>query len=196
METKSTREHLIDVGVRLMHGHGYGATGIKEILEFAQVPKGSFYHHFGSKEEFTDAVLERYAAHEMQRWESILNNAKLPPLKRLRRYFDELVKVYGQKGPIPGCLMGSLSLEIATQSNIIQKRLSISFGYWQHAIAAVLQSALDQKQLPSGTEPEALASFLLNSWQGAVVRSMAEKSNEPLRCFLHYAFDILLLMHN
>jgi len=192
METKSTREHLIDVGVQLMHGHGYGATGIKEILDSAKVPKGSFYHYFGSKEEFTGVVLERYAAREMQRWESILDNEKLPPLRRLRRYFDELVKVYGQKGPIPGCLMGSLSLEVASQSTAIQQLLSVSFGYWQHAIATLLQTAVEQKELPASTQPESLASFLLNSWQGAVVRSMAEKSNEPLRCFLHYAFDALL----
>jgi len=192
MGMKSTRERLIDVGVKLMHGHGYGATGIKEILDSAEVPKGSFYHHFGSKEEFTGAVLERYATTEMQRWESILNNEKLPPLRRLRRYFDELVKVYGQKGPIPGCLMGSLSLEIAGQSDSIQQRLSASFGYWQGAIASTLRGAVEQKELPASTDPESLASFLLNSWQGALVRSMAEKSNEPLRGFLHYTFDVLL----
>ena len=88
--------------------------------------------------------------------------------------------------------MGSLSLEVASQSTAIQQLLSVSFGYWQHAIATVLEAAVEQKELPASTQPESLASFLLNSWQGAVVRSMAEKSNEPLRCFLHYTFDALL----
>jgi len=176
-----------------MHGQGYGATGIKDILDSAEVPKGSFYHYFASKEEFTGAVLERYAQREMERWDTTLNNEKLSPMKRLRRYFDELVKVYGQRGPIPGCLMGSLSLEIASQSSPIQQLLSVSFGYWQAAIANALQAAVDQNELPASTDPKSLSAFLLNSWQGALVRSLAEKSNDPLRCFLHYTFDVLLV---
>jgi TetR/AcrR family transcriptional regulator, transcriptional repressor for nem operon len=189
---KSTRDHLIDAGLRLMREHGYYSTGLKEILDLAQVPKGSFYHYFVSKEEFTGALLERYAAREMEQWQGILNDEKYPPLKRLRRYFDELVNVYGQEGPFPGCLIGSLSLELANQSTSIQKLLSASFGYWQHAVAKVLQAAVDYNELPPHTQPESLAGFLLNNWQGAAVRSMAEKSNEPLKCFLYYTFDVLL----
>jgi AcrR family transcriptional regulator len=45
-----------------MRRHGYGATGLQEILHAAGVPKGSFYHHFHSKEEFTVALIERYVA--------------------------------------------------------------------------------------------------------------------------------------
>jgi len=56
MATKSTRDHLIDTGLKLMHQHGYNATGLTEILKAADVPKGSFYHHFGSKRELYNAV--------------------------------------------------------------------------------------------------------------------------------------------
>lgn len=48
MNAKSTREHLLHVGVRLMHQNGYNATGLSDILQAADVPKGSFYHHFSS----------------------------------------------------------------------------------------------------------------------------------------------------
>ena len=56
------RTHLIEVGLERMRKYGYGATGLQEILHQAGVPKGSFYHHFSSKEEFAAAVLERYGA--------------------------------------------------------------------------------------------------------------------------------------
>ena len=59
MTAKSTRDRLIDVGLELMHQNGYNATGLTEILNAADVPKGSFYHHFGSKEDFAAAALER-----------------------------------------------------------------------------------------------------------------------------------------
>lgn len=191
-EPKSTRDHLIDIGVELIHSHGYGATGLKEILDAARVPKGSFYHHFNSKEEFAAAAIERYAAREGLRCQSILGDIRLSPLKRLRRYFNELIRIAGPRGPIPGCLLGALSLEVAGQSTLLQKLLSGSFTRWQQAIASLLRLAIEQKELRRTADPDTLASFLLNSWEGALLRSIADKSDKPLNNFLHYAFDVLL----
>ncbi len=113
-------------------------------------------------------------------------------MKRLRRYFSDLVKIYGQKAAIPGCMMGRFSLEIAAESVQLRKRISASFDHWQHTIAAVIQQGVAQKELPAGTDPESLAGFLLNSWEGALLRSQAEKSNAPLETFMRYVFDELL----
>jgi TetR/AcrR family transcriptional repressor of nem operon len=122
----------------------------------------------------------------------VLGDATTSPLKRLRRYFGELMKIYGQKGAIPGCMMGRFSLEIAEESPQLRRRISGSFNHWQHTIAAVLRQAVAHKELAAGTDPEALAGFLLNSWEGALLRSQAEKSDAPLQTFLRYIFDGLL----
>ena len=192
MAAKLTREHLIDVGLELMHRHGYNTTGLTEILKAADIPKGSFYHHFGSKKDFAAAVLGRYVAHEGEHAATVLNDLKTSPLKRLRRYFNDLMKIYGQKGAIPGCMMGRFSLEMATESPQLRKQISASFAHWQQTIATVIQQAVAQKELPAGTDPESLAGFLLNSWEGALLRSQAEKSDEPLETFMRYVFDGLL----
>ena len=192
MATKSTRDHLIDVGVALMHQNGYNATGLTDILKAADVPKGSFYHHFGSKEDFAAAALERYGMRERAHAAAVLNDMTTPPLKRLRRYFSDLVKMYGQMGAIPGCMMGRFSLEIATENPELRKQISTAFAGWQHAIATVVEQAVTQKELPADTDPESVAGFLLNSWEGALLRSQAEKSDAPLETFMHYVFDGLL----
>ena len=192
MAAKSTREHLIDVGVGLMHQNGYNATGLTDILKAAGVPKGSFYHHFGSKEDFAAAALERYGMREREHAAAVLNDTTTPPLRRLRRYFGDLVKIYGQKGAIPGCMMGRFSLEIAEASPQLRKQISATFDHWQHTIATVIRQAVEEKELPAGTDTESLAGFLLNSWEGALLRSQAEKSNAPLETFLRYVFDGVL----
>ena len=191
MNAKTTREHLLDVGVELMHQNGYNATGLSDILKAADLPKGSFYHHFSSKEDFAAAALARYVAREGEHAASVLNDLKMPPLKRLKRYFTDLTMTYGQMGEIPGCMMGRFSLEMAAKSPQLRKLISTSFAGWQHKIAAVVQEAVEQKDLPSDTEPEPLAGFLLNSWEGALLRSQAEKSDAPLETFLRYALDAL-----
>src|SRR6516165_10177041 len=144
MSTKSTREHLLDVGVGLMHRNGYNATGLSDILKAADVPKGSFYHHFSSKEDFAAAALAQYVAHEVEHAASVLNDSRTPPLKRLKRYFTDLTKTYGQAGEIPGCMMGRFSLELAVESPQLRKQISVSFGVWQQKIAAVVQEAIEQ----------------------------------------------------
>ena len=192
MNSKSTREHLLEVGVGLMHQNGYNATGLSDILKAADVPKGSFYHHFSSKEEFAAAALAQYVAHEGEHAASVLNDSRTPPLKRLKRYFTDLTKTYGQAGKIPGCMMGRFSLEMAMESPQLRKQISMSFAGWQQKIAAVVQEAVEQKVLPRDTEPEPLAGFLLNSWEGALLRSQAEKSDAPLEVFMQIAFDQLL----
>ncbi len=188
----STRNHLIDIGLELMRKHGYGATGLQEILQAAGAPKGSFYHHFRSKEEFAAAVLERYFTLAAKHGQGVLNNTRHAPLKRLRRYFEELVQMAGQSAPIPGCLLGTLSLEVAEASPLLQSRLSFSFARWQAAVASVLREAVDKGELPKSTKPESLAGFVLNSWEGGLLRSQADKSDAPLKEFLRFVFDDLL----
>jgi TetR/AcrR family transcriptional regulator, transcriptional repressor for nem operon len=192
MAEQSTREQLINVGMKLMHEHGYNATGLTEILQAADVPKGSFYHHFGSKEDFAAAALERYVAREAEHGAAVLSDTKVTPVKRLKRYFTDLMKMYGQRGAIPGCMMGKFSLEIAAESPELRRQISESFAAWQEGIASVIREAVAQKEIPVKTDASSLAGFLLNSWEGALVRSQAEKSDEPLKVFLRYAFDVLL----
>ncbi|SEB49742.1 TetR/AcrR family transcriptional regulator [Terriglobus roseus] len=190
--SKSTRDHLIDAGLDLMRKHGYGATGLQEILNAAGVPKGSFYHHFRSKEEFTGAVVERYYTLAMEHAQKVLGNAHQAPLRRLRRYFEELIQVAGQSSPIRGCLLGSLSLEVAEASPLLQSCLTLSFTQWQAVVASVLREAMERGDLPKTTKPDSLAGFVLNSWEGSLLRSQADRSDAPLKDFLRFVFEALL----
>jgi TetR/AcrR family transcriptional repressor of nem operon len=192
MATLTTREHLIDVGLQLIHSTGYTASGVKQILDLANVPKGSFYHYFPSKEAFTQEVLSRYGTIETDRLEGFLSNRKLPPLKRLRKYFEALAAFYEQKNLTSGCLLGNLSLEIADHSPALQPVLSTAFDRWQQAIATTLREAVDRGDLPKSTKSDDLAAFLLSGWEGALVRMRADKSNKPLDNFIHFAFNVLL----
>jgi TetR/AcrR family transcriptional repressor of nem operon len=195
MTENTTREHLIDVGLELMHRNGYNATGLSEILKAADVAKGSFYHHFASKEDFAAAALEKYVAREREHAATVLSDSKTPPVKRLKRYFKDLVKTHGREAKIPGCMMGRFSLEMAAESSELRKRISTSFASWQQRIALVIHQAVEQGELPANTDSESLAGFLLNCWEGALLRSQAEHSDAPLDAFMRQVFDVLLKKH-
>src|SRR6187402_2464210 len=188
----TTREHLLEVGLRQLRSTGYTATGVKEVLDLAKVPKGSFYHYFPSKEAFVRELFERYAEQELARAQRLLSDTSTPPLKRLRHYFEELISVYGHRAEISGCLIGNMSLEVADHSPKLQGQLQSIYTYWQGDIADVLRQAIKRGDLKKSTKPDALAEFILNSYEGALVRMKAEQSDLPLQNFLYFVFDVLL----
>ncbi len=192
MESPDTRDRLLQVGLRRIHAMGYASTGVQEILDEADVPKGSFYHYFPGKEAFAKEVLELYVRRDYERAEKILGDGKAAPLKRLRRYFEELIAIYGPTAAISGCMLGNLTLEMADHSDSIQSVLRLSFSNWQNGVAGVLQEAMDRGDLAKSNKPQELASFLLNSYEGALLRSKADRSGKPLENFLHFAFNVLL----
>jgi TetR/AcrR family transcriptional regulator, transcriptional repressor for nem operon len=53
----------------------------------------------------------------------------------------------------------------------------------------VLREAVDRGDLAKSARPEMLAGFILNSWEGALLRAQADKSDAPLQDFLHIALD-------
>ena len=166
----STREQLIDVGLELMRRHGYGATGLQEILHLAHVAKGSFYHYFASKEEFAFAVIERYDAINAEHCRQFLGNTRLAPLNRLRRYFDDPdSNGRGSLRRFPDASSEISGLEVAGTSPLLQGRLSSGFAHWQSCVASVLREAVEKGDLRQSTKPEPLAGFLLNSWEGALL---------------------------
>jgi len=176
-----------------MQRKGYEETGLQEILAEAGLPKGSFYHHFGSKEEFGKEVIGRYAAREAERCECVLSEGKGTPIARLRRYFKELSRVFGPGGSINGCLVGRLSLDGATRSELLRSQLALTFKGWQGAIERTLQDALDAGELTVEQSPSSLAAFLINGWEGALLRAQADQTDSALRNFVQIAFDWLLV---
>ena len=84
MPTKDTRSSILEKGARIIHKKGYNHTGIKEILDAAGVPKGSFYHFFKSKEDFGLNLLDHYAGFFVKKSEDLLKKTDTPPLERLK----------------------------------------------------------------------------------------------------------------
>ncbi|WP_293577509.1 TetR/AcrR family transcriptional regulator [Phaeobacter sp.] len=57
MSSSENRDKLIRTASRLFRSKGYAGVGLKEILEAADLPKGSLYYHFpGGKVELADAA--------------------------------------------------------------------------------------------------------------------------------------------
>src|SRR3954469_11636255 len=81
------REHILEVGQRIMAGKGFSAVGLNEILTSAGVPKGSFYHYFGSKDAFGEAMLDSYFDDYLAQMDATLGQPGLSMAQRLLNYW-------------------------------------------------------------------------------------------------------------
>ena len=193
MDKIDTRAVLIDEGLKALLSHGYEGAGIGPILKSAGVPKGSFYHFFESKEAFASAVLASYCNNNQKvRTRLLLDDKTKSPLGRLRDYFDYYEKHYGSGDPTCGCLLGNLSQSIAAHSDVLQRELHRSFTAWQEDFKAVLREARDAGELPDHLDPDETAAFLIDAYEGALVRMKAEGSIKPLQRFSTMTLDGLL----
>jgi TetR/AcrR family transcriptional repressor of nem operon len=85
--TSDVRQGILDVGQRIMAAKGYSAVGLNEILAAAGVPKGSFYHYFGSKDAFGEALLEDYFEGYLADIDRVLAEPGLTMGERLMNYW-------------------------------------------------------------------------------------------------------------
>lgn len=192
MSKGASRDVLLDAGQRIFLERGYNHSGIESILRQAGVPKGSFYHYFGSKEDFGLQVLNRFADGHHAQIEIYLGDTNFSPLTRLRRLAEGLCARLDQLQCRNGCMVGNLSLEMAEQSEVFRARLEEIFRSWAVRIEACLREAQAVGELPAGTDAGELAEFWLNSWEGAVLRAKTSRDTAPLRTFVNLMFDFVL----
>jgi TetR/AcrR family transcriptional repressor of nem operon len=187
-----TPGNLIQAGLRMIHADGYAATGIQAIVESADIPKGSFYNHFASKELFAAKVIDAYFDRGQEKLRAFLGNAEAAPLARLEAYFDDRIEALRKAGLSRGCLLGNFSAEVADHSPLIRKHLARQFGAWSRYFESCIGEAQEQGTIGDRFPSALLARFLLNSWEGALLRMRAEKSDAALLEFKEIIFGKLL----
>src|SRR5258707_12497873 len=88
MPKPSNREKLLHEGLEVVLSQGYSGASVRDIVRAAGVPQGSFTNHFTSKEAFAQEVLDLYFSMVRGNIDKTLRNDSLPPLGRLRAWFD------------------------------------------------------------------------------------------------------------
>lgn len=186
------RESLLDAGLTLFHARGFNAVGIKEITDSAGVPKGSFYSYYSSKNAFAAAVLDRFWAGIVRDHGPILTDPSTPPVHRLVAFFEALTRANAERGFAFGCLLGNLALELSDDNGEARLRLAAIMEQWSDLIAACLAQAGSADHVVATTETTDLASMIIESWEGAVMRGRVDQSRAPYDRFLTVSLPRLL----
>jgi TetR/AcrR family transcriptional regulator, transcriptional repressor for nem operon len=183
-----TRERLLEVGMAMLLEHGYNDLGIHDLLRAADVAKGSFYHHFQSKEDFAFQIIDRYMEEVHAGLDLCLGDQTRPPLERVRRFFELSREKYRQEGYL-GCLLGGIGQELSGVNERFSDRIEACFAHISGRIAGCLDEARRRGDLPAVADPAQMADLLLNCWEGAALRSRLWRDPAPLDAMLDFYFS-------
>jgi TetR/AcrR family transcriptional repressor of nem operon len=187
-----TRRKLLDAGLSEFHAHGFHATGVDQIAKSANVPKGSFYNHFASKQAFGAEVVDCYFERHLTKLRHFLSDDEVQPLQRLHNYFDERINFFTENGGRKGCLMGNMSLELADHEEQVRIRLAERFSDWSLLLRECISQAQAAGEISKSADVPSLAEFVLNSWEGAILRMKVERSTEHLDTARRLIFSSIL----
>lgn len=189
---QDTRVALLEVGMDIMLEKGYSNTGIQEILSALNVPKGSFYHYFDSKENYAVEIIRHFDDCYTTQLNNTLGNKELSPLMRLRTYANEGRNKLNDQACRKGCLIGNLSQEMSDQSEVLRKELSIVLAKRLDLFAKCIEEGQKTGEIKTNHSAAELADLFMSALSGAVMMAKTLKTIEPLDNFINIMIDDLI----
>jgi TetR/AcrR family transcriptional regulator, transcriptional repressor for nem operon len=171
----SNRDRILTDGLQVVLERGYVGASVRDIVEAAGVPQGSFTNHFASKEAFSLEILDRYFAHSRVVMADTLRNEALLPLKRIRAYIDASIAAIKNHGTKNGCLVGNFAAEASDHSEIIRKRVADIYAEVREAMTDCLKAAVKEGELSKSFKTGEVATFIVTGLQGAWLVSKVER---------------------
>ena len=170
--TPDVRQHILDVAHPLLLQRGFTGVGLAEVLAAAKVPKGSFYHYFGSKEAFGEAVLEAYFTEYLGRTDALLTEAPGTAAQRLIGYFDDWFDSQTGDDAQSRCLVVKLGAEVCDLSESMRAALARGTRGITDRLARCIEAGRADGSLqaaPQAKEQDAqgIAVALYQRWLGA-----------------------------
>ncbi|OYV36471.1 MAG: TetR family transcriptional regulator [Rhodospirillales bacterium 20-64-7] len=176
---RDTRSAILNAGRNMMGRKGFSAVGLAEILAEAGVPKGSFYHFFGSKDAFGEALIAAYFEDYVAEIDQLLAKQGLTMAERLMVYFAnwrEYQIAFDQQGR---CLAVKLGAEVSDLSEPM--RLALKAGTTQviARLKAGIEIGVAEGSLHIADPAAEVAAALYHQWLGASIIAKIVRTYEP-----------------
>ena len=186
------KENLLHEGTKIIHLKGYHNTGINEILDSARVPKGSFYFYFRNKEDFGLQLIDHMSTHFSSRADCHFHSSDKTYLSRLSDFFDEFLHYFKTHNCSLGCPIGNLSLEMSDINEPFRQKLAKVLESMKLSVSEFLTGAQRAQEISSTLDINDVSDFIINSWEGALLRMKVTRDVTPLKLFKKTIFESIL----
>ncbi len=188
---KNKKREILQQGFDVMYAKGYHATSVQDVADAAGIPKGSFYHYFRTKEQFTLDAMRLYTDLVYQEMEQTLTDTSLPPLKRILKLYQDRMSYYQSHNYQLGCFAGNLTQEVADTNETLRLAVDAFFLKNRALIVDCLDKAQRNGELHGNHNTEDMAEFIISSYEGALLRMKSMQNAKPLEIFQQFLEQLL-----
>ncbi|MEH6674528.1 MAG: TetR/AcrR family transcriptional regulator [Sulfitobacter sp.] len=191
-KSDQTRQKILTAGRSLISKHGFGAVGLARILKESDVPKGSFYYYFPSKDGFGQALLHDYVADYLARIDTLCSGVGSAHDK-LTAFWSAWLAHAHSEGIANQCLVVKLGAEVADLSDDMRRILNDGVAELVTRIADLLVAGANDGSVPPISDPRATAQMLYAKFLGAAILSKLSQDQIPLQQALSETTDFLAI---
>ena len=151
-----TRAAILDAALRIVSKAGLDGLTIGTLADATGMSKSGLFAHFGSREELLLAVL---AHGQAEFTEVVFQPAMTKPrgLPRLKAMFTHWLD-WTESAELPGgCPMIGGATEFDDKPGPVRDMLAGGQRTWIDTLKRTVRQAVDEGQLPAGTDPEQIA---------------------------------------
>jgi TetR/AcrR family transcriptional repressor of nem operon len=185
---RSARKAILEAAMKQFIERGFSACSVEDITKAAGVPKGSFYNHFKSKQSLAAEIVTEYGKGTTDR--SVLTNPAIAPVTRLKKHFTALNAYFSCC--TDGCLVGKFMAEVSVDTPQIRESLRRVLNLWGEQLSSALAEGQRQGSIRKDLPADDLAAFLIDSYEGAILRTRLEKSPRALGYFVKVVFSSIV----
>ena len=182
-----TRQRLVGATVGLILKQGFAATTVDQICAEAGLTKGSFFHHFETKEALGKAAVEWWGAFGTSLYAQAWKDTNLDPLKQLHLMFDIMTGFTERTDEVCTCVVGMLSQELAQSHPVLRVECARQLDLWTANVATLLAAAKAKHRPTKDFDPVEAALFLNSLWQGSMLVGKTCQSPAIIRRNLQFA---------
>ena len=166
---------LLDAGLSVFRSKGYAATRVEDICAAAELTKGSFFHHFKSKEELAIAATERWITSTSAAFSSAAYRTLPDPLERLLAYIDLRRALLTGALPEFTCYAGTMIQEVYETHPALRDACEKSISGHAATLEADIGEAMRLYRVDSSISVSSLALYTQAVLQGAFILAKAKQ---------------------
>lgn len=176
---QDSRTRLLNAALTLIRTNGLTATRVDDICAAAGLSKGSFFHHFESKEALAVAAARHWSEMTGGLFASAPYHAPADPLDRVLAYIEFRKQLVQGDVPQFTCLVGTMVQEAYFSNPVIREACEASITGHAHTLVADIAAAKQKYAAQAPWSPESLALHTQAVIQGAFILAKAQNNAGP-----------------
>ncbi len=193
LKHEAKADYLLEKGMEIVWSKGYNGTSVNDIVKAAEVPKGSFYFYFDSKEDFVVKALNKYFLTQFTPILSILHDKSVSPKQRLNNFYEYRVEVIKKELECKlGCMGCKLSNEMAEHNDNIREAVLLKNNFIKEEITKVALEAQEKGEIEASMDVVSMVEFIEDAGKGAMTTMKEMQSASPINNLLKMTKKIFL----